>query len=80
MSEIDSKERFERLVLPHVDAAYNLARWLARDDHRAQDVVQEAIVRALRFFGGFRGVNARPWLLSIVRNTHVSMLKAAQRE
>jgi len=78
--ETDSRDRFEQLVLPHLDAAYNLARWLARDDHRAQDVVQDAIVRALKFFGGFRGVNARPWLLAIVRNTYLSTLKALQRE
>jgi len=72
--------RFEQLVLPHLDAAYNLARWLARDDHRAQDVVQDAIVRAMKFFDGFRGVNARPWLLAIVRNTYLSSLRAMQRE
>ena len=80
MSEIDGRHRFERVVLPHLDAAYNFARWLVRDDHRAQDVTQEAMVRALRFFDGFRGENARPWLLSIVRNTYFSSLKALQRE
>jgi RNA polymerase sigma factor (sigma-70 family) len=59
---------FEQAVLPHLGAAYNLARWLTRNDHDAEDVVQEAYLRALRFFGGVRG-DARPWLLAIVRNT-----------
>jgi RNA polymerase sigma-70 factor (ECF subfamily) len=59
---------FEEAVLPHLGAAYNLARWLTRDPARAEDVVQTACLRALRFFGGFRGVNARAWLLTIVRN------------
>jgi RNA polymerase sigma-70 factor (ECF subfamily) len=77
---IGDKERFESLVLPHLDAAYNFARWLTRDDHRARDVAQDALLRALRFFGGFRGENVRPWLLSIVRNTYFSSLKALQRE
>jgi RNA polymerase sigma factor (sigma-70 family) len=61
--------RFERAVLPHLDAAYNLARWLTRNDHDAEDVVQEAYLRALKFFGGFRGGDSRAWLLAIVRNT-----------
>lgn len=64
----DRKKRFERTVLPHLDAAYNLARWITRNDHDAQDVVQEAVLRAYRFFDGLRG-EARPWLLSIVRNS-----------
>lgn len=66
---------FERVVLPHFDAAYNLARWLTRNDHDAQDVVQEAVLRAYRFFDGLRG-EARPWLLSIVRNTCFTWLRA----
>jgi len=65
-------ERFERTVLPHMRAAYNLARWLARSDHDAEDVVQEACLRAFRFFGGFRGGDAKAWLLTIVRNTSYS--------
>jgi RNA polymerase sigma-70 factor (ECF subfamily) len=59
---------FEQTVLPHLDAAYNLARWLVRDEHDAQDVVQEACVRACRFFSAFHGGNPRAWLLKIVRN------------
>jgi RNA polymerase sigma-70 factor (ECF subfamily) len=65
----DKIARFEHAVLPHLDAAYNLARWLTHDAHDAEDLVQEACLRALRSFGGFRGGNARPWLLTIVRNT-----------
>ena len=64
----DPKQKFERLVLPHLDAAYNLARWITRNDHDAQDVVQEAVLRAYRFFEGLRG-EAKPWLLAIVRNS-----------
>jgi RNA polymerase sigma factor (sigma-70 family) len=64
----DERKRFEREVLPHLDAAYNLARWLTRDDHDAEDLVQVAYLRALKFFGGFHGANSRAWLLTIVRN------------
>jgi RNA polymerase sigma factor (sigma-70 family) len=60
---------FEQVLLPHLDAAYNLARWLTRNPQDAEDVVQDAYLRAFRFFGGFRGGNARTWLLKIVRNT-----------
>jgi len=67
--------RFERLVLPHLDAAHNLARWLTRDEHDAADVVQEAYLRAYRFFGGFHGEGGREWLLKIVRNTCYTWLK-----
>jgi RNA polymerase sigma-70 factor (ECF subfamily) len=61
--------RFEALALPHLDAAYNLARWLSGSASDADDIVQKAYLRALRFFDGFRGENARAWLLAIVRNT-----------
>jgi len=74
---VDEHERtklFEQTVLPHLDAAYNLARWLAGNDHDAQDVAQEASLRAFRFFGSFRGENARAWLLTIVRNTFYTWL------
>ena len=60
---------FVRDVVPHLDAAYNLARWLTRNDQDAQDVVQEAFMRAFRFLGSFRGGNVRAWVLRIVRNT-----------
>src|ERR1700742_2228485 len=62
-------ERFRALMLPHLDAAYGYARWLTRDAVEAQDVAQEAMLRALRYFHAFRGEEARPWLLRIVRNT-----------
>jgi RNA polymerase sigma-70 factor, ECF subfamily len=71
---LSDRRRFEQLVLPHVDAAYNLARWLTRNDHDAEDVVQEAMLRAYRFFDGLRG-EPRPWLLAIVRNACFSWLK-----
>jgi RNA polymerase sigma-70 factor, ECF subfamily len=64
-----SSTEFESVVLPHLDAAYNLARYLTRNPTDADDVVQEAILRAATYFGSFRGVNARAWLLQIVRNT-----------
>jgi RNA polymerase sigma-70 factor (ECF subfamily) len=63
------EDSFERVVLPHLDAAYNLARWLRRDAEAAEDVLQEAMVRALTYFASFKGVNPRAWLLQIVRNT-----------
>jgi RNA polymerase sigma-70 factor (ECF subfamily) len=66
---------FEDAVLPHLDAAYNLARWLTRNTQDAEDVVQEASLRALRFFAGFRGGDVRAWLLTIVRNTCYTWLK-----
>ena len=61
-------DRFEALVMPHLDAAYNLARWLVHDPHLAEDIVQEACVRAFRFLDQLRGEHARPWFLGIVRN------------
>jgi RNA polymerase sigma-70 factor (ECF subfamily) len=67
--------RFEEMVLPHLGAAYNLARWITGNDHDAEDVVQESYLRALKFFGGFRGENSRPWLLTIVRNTCFTWLR-----
>jgi RNA polymerase sigma-70 factor (ECF subfamily) len=67
---------FEQAVLPHLDAAYNLARWLMRNEQDAQDVAQEAYLRAFRFFPGFRGGDARAWLMKIVRNTCYTWLHA----
>src|SRR6202050_2237829 len=66
---------FEQVVLPHRGAAYNLARWLVRNPHDAEDVVQEACLRAVRFFGGYQEGNARAWLLRIVRNTAYTFLE-----
>jgi RNA polymerase sigma-70 factor, ECF subfamily len=72
----DSKaRRFEQLVMPHLDSAYNLARYLTRNDADAQDVVQEACMRAFKYFDGFDGQYANAWLLKIVRNTCYSWLK-----
>src|SRR5881396_157691 len=66
---------FEETMLPHIDAAHNLARWLLRNEQDAQDVVQEAYLRAFKSFGGFHGSNGRAWLLTIVRNTSYTLLK-----
>lgn len=66
---------FERMMLPHLDAAHNLARWLLRNETDAQDVVQEAYLRALRSFHGFHGADGRAWLLKIVRNTAYTWLR-----
>jgi len=66
---------FEKAVLPHLDAAYNLARWLTRNDADAEDVVQEAYMRAFKFFGGFHGEDGRAWLLGIVRNTSYTWMQ-----
>lgn len=66
---------FEEAMLPHLDAAHNLARWLLRNEQDAEDVVQEAYLRAFRSFDGFHGSNGRAWLLTIVRNTSYTLLK-----
>lgn len=65
----EERRRFEALMLPHMDAAYNFARWLVRDEADARDAMQDAYLRAFRFFGRFRGTDAKPWLLAIVRNS-----------
>jgi RNA polymerase sigma-70 factor (ECF subfamily) len=69
------RERFERMLLPHLDAAYGLARWLTKNDELAQDAVQEAYLRAYRFFGSLRCDDGRPWLLRIVRNASFELLQ-----
>ncbi|MDB6028031.1 MAG: polymerase subunit sigma [Verrucomicrobiales bacterium] len=69
MEEKDKLARFEQCMMPHMDAAYNLARWLTGNEPDAQDVVQQAFLRAFKFFGGFRGGDSRSWLLRIVRNS-----------
>jgi RNA polymerase sigma-70 factor (ECF subfamily) len=71
----DEKSRFELVILPHLDAAYNLARWLTGNENDARDMVQEASLRAFKFFAGFRGGDARAWLLTIVRNTAYTWLE-----
>lgn len=73
-------ERFEAAVLPHLDSAYTLARHLTRDPNDAEDVVQEAYLRALRHFRGYRGVDARAWVLAIVRNTFHTWLRRERRQ
>jgi RNA polymerase sigma-70 factor (ECF subfamily) len=80
LSEQEKRARFERLVLPHLDAAYSLAGWLVRDDAQADEAVQESFLRAFRFFEGLRGDDARPWLLGIVRNTCYSLLQRARQD
>ncbi len=70
---------FEQTLLPHLDAAYNLARWLLRHDHDAQDAVQDAFLRAYRGFDRFRGGDGRAWLLTIVRNVCFSRLRENRR-
>jgi RNA polymerase sigma-70 factor (ECF subfamily) len=78
---LDSQDqvRFEMLVLPHLDAAFNLARWLLRSGADAEDVAQEAMLRSYRFFHGFHGGDARAWLLQIVRNTCFTWLEKNRR-
>jgi RNA polymerase sigma-70 factor, ECF subfamily len=71
----DKRHRFEREALPHLDAAYNLARWLCRSTADADDVVQEALLLAFRSFDTRRGASAKPWLLAIVRNCYVSVVR-----
>lgn len=69
-------ERFNQIAMPHLDAAYNLAKWLTRNPQDAEDMVQESFMKALRYFEGFRGDDGRAWLLTIVRNTCYSWLEA----
>ncbi len=74
----EERKRFERLMLPHLDAAYGLARWMTKNDELAHDAVQEAYLRALRFFGSLRGDDGRPWLLRIVRNACLELMEREQ--
>jgi RNA polymerase sigma-70 factor (ECF subfamily) len=71
---------FEEIILPHLNAAYNLARWLTRNEDDAQDVVQEAYLRAFRFFDGYKGGDGKSWLLAVVRNTCFTWLRHEHRE
>jgi RNA polymerase sigma-70 factor (ECF subfamily) len=74
MSEASKLALFEKTIVPHLNGAYRLARWLTGNQQDAEDVVQEAYLRALRFFDGFRGGDGRAWLLAIVRNTCLSWM------
>jgi RNA polymerase sigma-70 factor (ECF subfamily) len=70
-----SPRQFERLALPHLDAAYSLARWLTRNEHDAEDVVQDAYLRAYKYFASYRGENFRAWLLAVVRRAAYDWLQ-----
>jgi RNA polymerase sigma-70 factor (ECF subfamily) len=76
----DRRARVETVLLPHLDAAYNLARWLVRNDADAHDVVQEAYLRAFRYVDALRGTDGRAWLLTIVRNTAYTWLRRRRSE
>jgi RNA polymerase sigma factor (sigma-70 family) len=74
------RRRFETVVLPHLPSAYNLARWLTKNDRDAEDIVQESCMRAFKFFDGLHGDNGRPWLLAIVRNASFKWLRDRREE
>lgn len=78
--ESDQLRCFEQAVVPHLGSAYNLARWLIRNDHDAEDLVQDACLRALKSFVGFRGGDPRAWLLTIVRNSCYTWLRQNRRQ
>jgi len=80
LGDDDKTARFEAMAMPHLDAAYNLARWLTRNQHDADDLVQSAYLRAFRFADGFRGGDVRAWLLTIVRHTYYSTLRDGQAQ
>ena len=79
MEKLGHLRDFEQVVLPHLDAAHNLARWLVRDPPTAEDVVQDAVMRAWKYFASFRGGSVRAWLLQIVRNTAYSCMRTRRR-
>ena len=74
MDDANKLELFEQTMVPHLDAAYNLARWLTRNPRDAEDLVQESYLRAFRFFDGFHGGDGKAWLLAVVRNTCLTWL------
>ena len=79
-SDDDKAKRFEAITMPHLDAAYNLARWLTRSDYDAEDLVQNAFLRAFKARDGYRGGDARTWLLTIVRHTFYTTLRDRKHE
>jgi RNA polymerase sigma-70 factor (ECF subfamily) len=79
VDEQNKQARFQDLIMPHLDAAYNLAHWLIRNTSDAEDVVQEAFLRAFKFLDGFHGGNSRAWLLTIVRNASYDWLRANRK-
>jgi RNA polymerase sigma factor (sigma-70 family) len=80
LQDRNKQARFEMVAVPHMASAYNLARWLIGNDHDADDVVQEAYLRALRFFDSFHGIDGRSWILAIVRNVCYTWLKQNRRQ
>ncbi len=80
LNAAERASRFEAIALPHLDAAYNLARWLTRNDQDAEDLVQMAYLRAYKFLDGFRGGDGRAWVLTIVRNTYFTSLRDHRHE
>jgi RNA polymerase sigma-70 factor (ECF subfamily) len=80
LDEAEKLALFEHAVLPHLDSAYNLARWLIRNDHDAEDLVQEACLRAFKSFEGFRGGDVRAWLLTIIRNSCYTWIEQNRRQ
>ena len=80
IKEQDKQAEFEQAILPHLNAAYNLARWLMNNDQDAEDIVQESFLRAYKYFASYQGGNSRSWLLSIVRNTCYTWMRENQRQ
>ena len=79
MGDAEKLARFETTVLVHLDAAYNLARWLTRDECGAEDAVQEACLRAYRFFDGQQGLSSKAWFMAVVRNASLDWLREQRR-
>src|SRR5690349_12366799 len=78
LKEKDKQTQFEQTILGHLDAAFNLARWMIKNDQDAEDIVQESFLRAYKYFSGYQGGNGRSWLLTIVRNTCYTWLRENQ--
>src|SRR5512135_3155638 len=80
LKEQDKQAQFEQTVLRHIDAAFNLARWMISNDQDAEDIVQESFLRAYKYFSSYQGGNSRSWLLTIVRNTCYTWLRENQAQ